>query len=213
MADPHPTRWARGGEENAGYGRVFGEMAAAGTDMHGEARLADALLPRGATVLDAGSGMGRVGAELQRRGHRVVAVEDDAALVAQSRETYPGLPVVESDLSRTTPEVLAGHGHPTAYDLVVAVGNVMVFLAEDSERVVLGRLRALLRPGGRALVGFHLRGAPATARRYPAREFEEDATAAGLRVDLRAGSYELHPPGEDYGVWLLTREDPDRHVD
>ena len=32
-----------------------------------------------------------------------------------------------------------------------------------------------------------------------------DVEAAGLRVDLRAGTYELHPPVDDYAVWLLAR--------
>lgn len=205
MPDAPPTRWAMAGAANDGYGRRFAELAASGEDMHGEARLADALLPRGAAVLDAGSGMGRVGAELQRRGHRVVAVEADPALVAQSRATYPDLPVVESDLVHVTPGMLDGLGHPSAYDLVVAVGNVMVFLAEATECDVLARFRELLSPGGRVLVGFHLQDGPETARSYPASEFEADVAAAGLRVDLRAGTYELHRPADTYGVWVLSR--------
>lgn len=205
MTDTPPTRWALGGTANDGYARRFAELAASGEDMHGEARLADALLPRGAVVLDAGSGMGRVGAELQRRGHRVVAVETDPGLVAQSRTTYPALPVVEADLLRATPALLGGLGHPAAYDLVVAVGNVMVFLADGTERDVLSRLRDLLAPGGRILAGFHLQGGPSTARTYPAEEFLADVNAVGLRVELRAGTYELHPPADDYAVWVLAR--------
>jgi SAM-dependent methyltransferase len=205
MADPPPTRWALAGDANDGYARKFGALAASGEDMHGEARLADALLPRGGTVLDAGAGMGRVGAELLRRGHRVVAVEADPALIAQSRATYAHLPVVESDLVHATPGLLAGRGHPAAYDLVVAVGNVLVFLAEGTERLVLARFRDLLAPGGRVLVGFHLQDGPHTARAYPAEEFADDVAAAGLRVELRAGSYELHPVGDGYGVWVLGR--------
>jgi len=102
--------------------------------------------------------------------------------------------------------VLAAHGRPVAFDLVVCVGNVLVFLAPDTERQVLARLASLLAPGGRVLAGFHLRGAPPGARHYPPDELAADAAAAGLRVDLRAGSYELQPADDEYAVWLLTRE-------
>ena len=206
MSDAPPTRWQlAGGAGGHAYGRAFADLIAAGRDVDGEARLADALLPRAATVLDAGSGMGRVAAALQARGHRVVGVEADADLVAQSREAWPAVPVVGADLVHTTPDLLAGEGHPTAYDLVVAVGNVMVYLAEGTERTVLGRMRDLLAPGGRVLVGFHLRETPTQARHYPPEEFVGDVEAVGLQVELRAGSYELHPPGDEYAVWLLGR--------
>ena len=59
--------------------------------------------------------------------------------------------------------------------------------------------------GGRVLVGFNPVGGPTTSRAYPPEEFAADAAAAGLRVDLRAGTYELHPPTEEYAVWVLSR--------
>ncbi len=204
MADLKPTRWAAGGSANDGYGERFALLVESGDDVDGEARLADALLPRAGRVLDAGSGMGRVAASLRLRGHQVVAAEPDPALVAQSRRTYPDLDVIESDVLALSPEVLQAHGGPTEFDLVVLVGNVMVFVAEDSERAVLSRVAGLLAPGGRVLVGFHLRGGPATARRYPPDEFVADAAAAGLRVDHRFGTYELHPPDNEYAVWVLA---------
>ncbi|MET0788117.1 MAG: class I SAM-dependent methyltransferase [Cellulomonas sp.] len=204
-AEPPQTRWARGGADNAYYGRRFGALVADGEDIDGEARLADALVPRGARVLDAGAGMGRVAAALRDRGHRVVAAEPDPALVEQARRTFPGLEVVETDILGLTPEMLAGRGLPTAYDLIVCVGNVMIFLAEHTERDVLARLAGLLAEGGRVLVGFNPVGGPTTSRAYPPEEFAADAAAAGLRVDLRAGTYELHPPTEEYAVWVLSR--------
>lgn len=203
-SDLPPTRWVVGGPANDGYGRTFGSLVEAGTDVDGEARLADALLPRGGRVLDAGSGMGRVAAALQSRGHEVVAVEPDPALVAQSRRTYPDLDVLEADILEVSAETLEARGAPSAFDLVVLVGNVMVFVADGTEREVLGRVRGLLAPGGRVLVGFHLQGGPSTARRYPVDEFVTDAAAAGLSVDQRFGTYELHPPDERYAVWVLS---------
>jgi SAM-dependent methyltransferase len=207
VAEPAPTRWALGGEANDGYGRKFGQLVADGEDVDGEARLADTLLPRRGRVLDVGSGMGRVAAALTSRGHEVVAVEPDPALVAQSRRTYPDLEVLERDVLALTAEDLAGLARPAAFDLAVVVGNVMVFLAEGTERQVLARVRSLLAPGGRVLVGFHLADGPTTARTYPPEEFAADVEASGLRVDLRAGSYQLHPPDDAYAVWVLSRDD------
>jgi SAM-dependent methyltransferase len=197
-----PTRWELAGEGNRGYGEKFGRMVAAGEDVDGEARLADVLVGRRSRILDVGSGMGRVAAALAVRGHDVVAVEPDPRLVAQSRETYPDLTVIESDILGVDPADLGG-----GFDLVVVVGNVMVFLAEGTERRVLGLVREQLAPRGRVLVGFHPVDGPATARAYPHEEFRLDAEAVGLRVDLLAGSYELHPPGPDYAVWVLARDD------
>ena len=193
------TRWerARANERAAGrggYGAHFARLIDEGVDIEGEARLADALAPRGARILDAGSGMGRVGAALLARGHEVVGVDFDQEVLAQSRATYPDLTVVDSRLDHLTPEVLAAAGAPTSYDLVVCVGNVMILLAPDTERRVLANLAALVVPDGRLLVGFALSGAPAEeSRRYPAEEFLADAEAAGLAVEHRFSSYDLQP--------------------
>lgn len=190
------TRWAQAGAASQFYGEHFGRLVESGADVDGEARLADTLVQRGARILDVGAGMGRVSAALTLRGHRVVAVEPDGDLVAQARRTYPHLTVVHADILDFTDD--------EPYDLAVLVGNVMVYLAEGTERSVLARVRALLGPTGRALVGFHPTGGPATARDYPPDEFVADADAAGLRVELRAGTYELHPPADDYAVFVLS---------
>ena len=194
-----PTRWELVGEGNRGYGQHFAESLAGGVDIEGEARLADALVPREARILDIGSGMGRVAAALQSRGHRVVATEPDAALRAQSRATYPDLGVLPHEALALDPDELG------TFDLVVVVGNVMVYLGEDTERRVLERVRDLLAPTGRVLVGFHLTALKAGSRTYPADEFVADATASGLRVVHRFGSYELHEPVDNYAVWVLAR--------
>lgn len=194
-----PTRWQLAGERNRGYGETFAERVAEGADVDGEARLADALAPRGARILDIGSGMGRVSAALAARGHEVVATEPDPALRAQSRATYADLDVLPHEALDLDP-VEVGE-----FDLVLVVGNVMIYVGEDTERDVLGRVRDLLAPAGRVLVGFHLTAVKAGSRTYPPEEFAADATAAGLRVVHRFGSYELHPPVDDYAVWVLER--------
>ncbi len=202
-----PTRWARSGSDDGGYAERFAELVRSGEDVDGEARLADALCPRAARVLDVGAGMGRVAAALLARGHDVTAVEPDPRLVAQARATYPGLRIAALDALDVDATALAALGAPTAFDLVVAVGNVVVFLAEDTEVAVLTRLRGLLAPGGRVLVGYHPVDGPTTSRDYPPEELTADAAAAGLRVEARFGSYELHPPAADYVVLLLAAAD------
>ena len=205
------TRWeqARAQERAAGlggYGAHFARLMDEGVDIEGEARLADVLAPRGGWILDAGSGMGRVGASLLARGHHVVGVDFDTEIIEQSRSTFPDLPVVPSRLDELTPELLTAAGFPAAYDVVVCVGNVMILLAPDTERRVLGVLASLLAPQGRLLVGFSMRDAPApTSREYPEAEFVADCEAVGLQVEARFSSYDLQPftAASDYVVHVL----------
>lgn len=194
-----PTRWERAGARNRGYGETFAQHVADGVDIDGEARLADALAPRGARILDIGSGMGRVAAALQARGHDVVATEPDPALREQSRATFADIDVLPHQVLDLDPAEVG------AFDLALLVGNVMIFLGEDTEQAVLGRVRDLLSPTGRALVGFHLTGVKAGSRTYAPDEFLTDVAAAGLHVEQRFGSYELHAPHDEYGVWVLSR--------
>ncbi len=203
MADRPLSRWERGGEKNVGYGRRFAELVESGADVDGEARLADTLVGRGARILDAGSGMGRVAAYLHGRGHRVVAAEPDPDLVEQSRRTYPDVDVVHADILGLTDEVLARAGAPTEFDLVVCVGNVISFVAENTEVAVLRRLGELLAPEGRLLVGFHLQDGPETARKVAPEQFAAEAAEAGLVVDHRFGGYDLRPADDRYAVWVL----------
>lgn len=197
MSDLPPTRWELG--ETAGYAARFAKLIAEGKDVEGEARLADTLVPRGARILDAGSGMGRIGAALQARGHDVVAVEKDPELVAESRSRFPELPTVESDLLALADGIVE-----PGFDLVVLVGNVIVLLAPETEQRLLVTLRDLLAPGGRILVGFHPAGGHGSARDYPYDEFAADVAAAGLAVQHRFGTYELGDPSDDYVVAVLS---------
>ena len=206
--DLPPTRWEGPTDVGRGYGRHFADLIASGADVEGEARLADALVPRGARILDAGSGMGRIGAALRRAGHDAYGVDLDAGLIEQSRAAYPDLPVAQARLEHLDGVFLSGRGMPATYDLVVCVGNVMVLLAEGSERAVLRAFGDLLAPGGRILVGFSLTGAPPRSRVYPAEEFAADVTAAGLAVESRYATFDLRPfdPDADFAVWVLAAE-------
>ena len=204
--DLPPTRWEGPTDIGRGYGVHFAELIASGADVEGEARLADALAPRHARILDAGSGMGRTAAALRRAGHQAVGVDLDAGLVEQSRATYPDLPVAQARLEQLDAAFLAAHEMPTEFDLVVCVGNVMVLLANGSERTVLARFADLLAPDGRVLVGFSLGGAPPRSRIYPAHEFAADAGVAGLAVESRWATFDLRPfdPDGDFAVFVLV---------
>jgi SAM-dependent methyltransferase len=194
------TRWELGGASTTGYAERFAALIERGEDIDGEARLADALAGRGARILDAGAGFGRVGAALAARGHQVVAAEKDPELVAEARRRYPELAMVQADILELTAQRLGGG----EFDLIVAVGNVLVLLAPQTERRVLGVLRTLLAPGGRILAGFQLHGGHGNSRPYPFEEFTADAASAGLAVQHRFGTYQLGPPTEDYAVAVLT---------
>lgn len=205
MSDLPPTRWE---SEPSSYGEAFARRVEAGEDVYGEARLADVLVPRGARILDAGSGMGRIGAELHRRGHRAVGVDLDVVLVAQSRATYPDFPVLVQRLDTLTADDLTAAGFPSAYDLVACLGNVMILLAPGSEVTVLSRLADLLAPGGRLLVGFATNASKPASRLYSREEFLADATDAGLVLQSSFSAYDLTPydPDAHFLIAVLSRE-------
>jgi SAM-dependent methyltransferase len=189
------SRWEQG---HRGYGARFSQLLRDGVDITGEARLADALLPRKSRVLDAGCGMGRIAAALEATGHDAYGVDLDAELLAMAGRTYPALPVAQVRLEDVSPDSLAAQEFPTSYDLIVCVGNVMVFLAEDSEQAVLAALRTVVAPNGRLLVGFHQDDVGSGKRSYPAEEFIADAEAGGWQLESRFASYDLRPePGDD----------------
>lgn len=202
-----PTRWeiATAGTVSR-YATVFEDLIARQEDVDGEARLADVLAPRGARILDAGAGLGRVAGALQARGHDVTAVEKDPDLVPRSRRLFPEVPVVEADILELTPQLLVDAGRPTAYDVITCVGNVMVYVAEDTEVAVLSTLGGLLAPGGRVLVGFDAVAGPRTSRDYPFETFESHVEAAGLVVQQAFGGYDLAPRtgGDSYLVAVLV---------
>lgn len=141
------TRWLQetGGARGPDYDEAFRALAATGGDVHGEAAYVDALLGRPGRILDAGCGTGRVAVELVRRGHDVVGVDSDTSMLDVARG-HPGPRWVEGDLASLE---LA-----SPFDLVVAAGNVMVFLEPGTEQQVVNRLAAHLRPGGLLVSGW-----------------------------------------------------------
>jgi SAM-dependent methyltransferase len=175
-------------DHSAAYVQRFRDMAAAGADLGGEARLVDAFLPRRARVLDAGCGPGRVGAFLFEAGHEVVGVDVDPVLVAAAEEDHPGPRWLVGDLAELD---LPARGIDGAFDGIVCAGNVMTFLAPSTRVEVLRRLRAHIAPGGRAAIGF------GAGRGYEFADFLDDARSAGWAADLLLATWDLRPFAED----------------
>ncbi|WP_432906758.1 class I SAM-dependent methyltransferase [Micromonospora matsumotoense] len=196
----NPTRWATetGPEHSQWYIDRFRRLAAEGADLAGEARLVDAVVAPGSRILDAGCGTGRVGAALAARGHRMVGVDADPALIEAARADHPGPRWLVADLVELD---LAGAGEGEPFDAAVVAGNVMAFVAAGTEPTVLARIVAHLRPDGVVLVGFGL------DRGYRLDHFDADVATAGLRLDQRFATWDLRPWRDeaDFAVSLLRR--------
>jgi SAM-dependent methyltransferase len=187
------SRWdetdaPRGDEYDARWER----LAAAGQDPHGEASFVERYRPR--AVLDAGCGTGRVAIELVRRGVATVGVDLDRRMLDTARRKAPTVEWVHADLAAL--DLRDEHGATRRFDLIVAAGNVMIFLRPGSEPDVVARLARHLEPGGRLVAGFQL-DRTLTLERYDAA-----TTAAGLPLEARFSTWDGDPfvaPG-DYAV-------------
>ncbi len=196
------SRWAQMIAGDPGhsqrYAARFRELAAAGKDIDGEARLVDAMAPRHARILDAGCGPGRVGGALARLGHEVVGVDADPVLIAAAEADHQGPTWLLSDLAELD---LPARGIAEGFDVIVSAGNVMPYLAPGTRAEVLRRLGLHLRGRGRIVVGF------GAGRDYPFGQFHADVAEAGLAVDLELATWELHPfrDDADFLVAVLRR--------
>ncbi len=188
-----PTRWEQTvtGERWDFYVAKFDQHVADGDDLDGEARLIDALAPRGAQILDGGTGTGRVAAALTRMGHRVIGVDRDDRLVEHARTSYPGTAYLTCDLLELDPSSLAQEGFAPPFDLVDLPGNVLAYVAPGTEREILERLHSLLKPQGRLVVGF------ATDKEYAVASFDADLAAAGFTLEHRFATWQLDPWADD----------------
>lgn len=188
-ADPGHSQW---------YIERFRSMARAGDDLAGEARFVDAMAPRGAHILDAGCGPGRLGGYLAGAGHRVVGVDVDPELIDAAEDDHPGPSWLVGDLAELD---LPARGVTEAFDVIVSAGNVMTFLAPSTRARVLERLRAHLADDGRAAIGF------GAGRDYGFSQFLGDVAVAGLEPDLLLSTWDLRPFTDDAGflVALLRR--------
>ena len=190
-------RWFTDTEEghSQAYVDQMRSLAAEGEDLAGEARLVDAMVRPRSRILDAGCGPGRVGAALFARGHSVVGVDVDPELIAAAREDHPGPVWLMTDLASLD---LASMGEPEPFDAIVVAGNVLAFVAPDTEVQVLKRLAAHLVPGGFVIAGFH-------TERYDIAEFDRHLAKAGFVLEQRFATWDLRPweMNADFAVSVL----------
>ena len=131
-------------------------------------------------------------AALAPRGHDVTAVEKDPDLVARSRRLFPEVPVVEADILELSPALLSEQGRPTSYDVIVVVGNVMIYLAEDTETRALRTLGDLLAPEGGSWWASTRRRAQSTAATTRVEDFRRPRRRRpGWPYEHEFGSYDL----------------------
>ncbi|MCV7414929.1 class I SAM-dependent methyltransferase [Mycolicibacterium litorale] len=178
-ADPGHSHW---------YVERFRALARDGADLNGEARLVDAMAPRGARILDAGCGPGRMGGYLAAVGHDVVGVDVDPVLIEAAEQDHPGPRWLVADLAELD---LPARGITEPFDVVASAGNVMTFVAPSTRVQVLTRLKAHLADDGRVVTGF------GAGRDYAFDQFLADAAEAGLAPDVLLSTWDLRPFTDD----------------
>lgn len=176
------------------YDQRWRDLEASGAAIHGEADLVSTFEP--ASVLDAGCGTGRVAIELARRGCDVVGVDLDSRMLTSALEKAPELSWIEADLADVAVTTTTT-GERRRFDIVVAAGNVMIFLQPGTEATVVANLAAHLNHGGRLISGFQLK-----ARRLGLDDYDRSCAAAGLTLEARWATWDRDAfvEGGDYAV-------------
>lgn len=202
MPDPASRTWADMISANPNHSEFyierFKQMEREGRDLHGEARLIDAMVERGARILDAGCGPGRVGGRLALLGHRVVGVDLDPVLIEEAKAVHPGATWLVGDLETLD---LSSEDSDPKFDIVVSTGNVLPFVREDGRRGAVSRMAHLTAQEGRLVVGF------GAGRGYAFDQFLMDASDAGMKADHLASTWDLRPftDSSDFLVAILSR--------
>lgn len=200
MSTPPPPRWITDTEpgHSEWYVERFRSMAADGADLFGEARFIDAMVGRSSRILDAGCGPGRVGGYLHSAGHDVVGVDVDPVLIDAATADYPGPDWQVHDLA--TLDLRNDDGSRREFDAIVCAGNVLAFVAADTEALVLSRLAEHLADGGFLAVGFHV-------AKLPVATFDAALADTDLTLDLRLSTWDVRPwhDDADFAVSILRR--------
>ncbi|GAA4666540.1 class I SAM-dependent methyltransferase [Gordonia humi] len=190
MTTPGQPRWITDTDpgHSEWYVERFRTMAAQGADLFGEARLIDAMVGRSARILDAGCGPGRVGGYLHSVGHEVVGVDVDPILIEAATADYPGPDWQVHDLAAL--DLRDDDGGRRTFDAIVCAGNVLAFVAPDTESLVLNRLDEHLVDDGFVVVGFHV-------EKLPVEQFDAALAQTALRLDLRLSTWDVKPWHDD----------------
>ena len=135
------------------------------------------------SVLDAGCGTGRVSIELARRGVEVVGVDLDPDLLDRAKRYAPELEWHLDDLST--------FDLGRTFDVVVAPGNVIGFVADADRPAAVRGCAAHVAPGGHLITAYSLNG------RWPSVELLDRWCAeAGLELEARFATWDREPFGD-----------------
>lgn len=198
MSDQHSRTWGDMISANPNHSEFyierFKQMDREGHDLHGESRLIDAMCERGAQILDAGCGPGRVGSRLAELGHSIVGVDLDPVLISEAKRVCPTGTWLVDDLEAFD---LGGQ----EFDIVVSAGNVLPFVREVGRRTALERMASHTKRDGRLVIGF------GSGRGYAFERFLEDLTEIGMRVDHVASTWDLRRFDErsDFIIAIASR--------
>ncbi|MEZ5297264.1 MAG: class I SAM-dependent methyltransferase [Ilumatobacteraceae bacterium] len=173
-----PSRWsaASGVQRGADYDERWQRMEAAGVSIHGEADFIGRFEP--GSVLDAGCGTGRVAIELARRGSTSSVSISIRRCSTRRVPRHPNLRGSTAISGPSTSDVASTSSLP---------GNVMIFLATDTEADVVANLARHLEPEGVLVAGFQLGG------RYDLHHYDADCAAAGLILVERYATWDGAP--------------------
>lgn len=180
------------------YVERFRDLAARGEDLQGESRLVEALARPASRLLDAGCGPGRHSGYLAQRGHEVVGVDVDPALIAAARVDHPDVTWLVADLVTLD---LAAMGEPEPFDGALIAGNVLDFVTDGARATVIERVAAHLREDGFLVVGCR------TDRGFTPEDLDTALPHAGLVLEQRFATWDLRPwqPGGGFCVSVARR--------
>jgi 2-polyprenyl-3-methyl-5-hydroxy-6-metoxy-1,4-benzoquinol methylase len=185
------TRWQeeRADFDAGDYDARWEALKKAGRSVHGEADFVMSFSP--ATVLDAGCGTGRVAIELAARGVTVTGIDLDARMIDAARAKTADAPNPTWVMGDVSAFDLGAQ-----FDVVVAPGNVMIFVEPGTEARAVASLAAHVTPGGHLLSGFQLR-----PDGYDVASYDAHCAAAGLTFVARYATWEGEPfANGDYTV-------------
>src|SRR5262245_36884170 len=115
-------------------------------EAQGAVRLAGCL--PGATVLDAGCGVGRHSWPLARAGYKVVGLDSSRVLLGAARSPARG----EGWPRFVRGSYTALPFGPGSFDAVLCLGTALGYLGEAADRAALREFRRVLAPGGRLVI-------------------------------------------------------------
>ena len=200
------ARWAQWREkiDLVAYDERFDAMAARGDNVHGEADAVSRLIEshfdgRSCRILDAGCGTGRLAVELERRGHKVTAIDLDADMVEKARPKSMTISWMVGDLSRVTMD--------ERFDVVVMIGNILNFCEPGAQAEIVRNMVSHLDQGGLLVCGWSQEN---RADSYHDDQFVADAISAGASHVSTWKSWDGEPyDGGDYAV-VVSRRDVER---